>query len=454
MGLGSALASHPGDVGAVDSVGEGKQLAFNFERAFGVSPGELADDAGVFLRFEAAGAVEEDAAGSEQGDCALEQVELESLQAEDFLWGDAPSEFDAPPHDAGVGTWGIDEDAVEGCRGKIELRMGVYGLRIRRGGVFGVLGWLGGWSFGALGLGDVGFRRGVFLGGVFRAGSRGCGASELGLDAGDAESGAILGEELEPGFGGVEGDDVAAVSEQLGDVGGFATWGGADIEDVVTGLGFEQVDGQEGAGVLEVEAALLEGGEFVEGRVGFQAEHQVFAGPIAQEEVVIDVFVHAPAFEECAGLEAEGVDAGEDVGRLIIPFEEGAGGGLAPALAPACPEPVGVGVADGWLVGFEAFEFGAGGFAFPGVGAEEGVNEAGLFDVAELVGEVDGFVDGGVIGDAVEEEELVKAQAEKGAHAVLLGAAGGFAIDQPVEGGLLSDDTEDEFLAEAAVDGF
>jgi hypothetical protein len=77
-----------------------------------------------------------------------------------------------------------------------------------------------------------------------------------------------------------------------------------------------------------------------------------------------------------------------------------------------------------------------------------------LFDVAELVGEVDGFVDGGVIGDAVEEEELVKAQAEKGAHAVLLGAAGGFAIDQPVEGGLLSDDTEDEFLAEAAVDGF
>jgi hypothetical protein len=113
-----------------------------------------------------------------------------------------------------------------------------------------------------------------------------------------------------------------------------------------------------------------------------------------------------------------------------------------------------VGVAEVGFGVFELVEEEAGSVAFAAVATEESVEEAGLGSEAGMAGEFDGFVDGGVVGDAVEPEELVETEAEEGAEGGLLVAAGGgFAGDEPVEGGLPADDAVDEFLAEAAVDG-
>jgi hypothetical protein len=46
--------------------------------------------------------------------------------------------------------------------------------------------------------------------------------------------------------------------------------------------------------------------------------------------------------------------------------------------------------------------------AFANVGAEDGVNEPSLRTEAQMFGEFDCFVNGGVFGNAIEEKNLVK----------------------------------------------
>ena len=70
-----------------------------------------------------------------------------------------------------------------------------------------------------------------------------------------------------------------------------------------------------------------------------------------------------------------------------------------------------------------------------------------------LLGQFDGFVHGGVVGDAVEPENLVKAEAQQVLQRRLLRAAGGLAGDQPIQRRLPADDAIDQFLAQAAVGG-
>ena len=66
-GMGAWLwraAGEGGDVGAVDAVAEGEELAFAFEAERRVGGEERFHDVVVFLRFEAAGAVDQCPAGA------------------------------------------------------------------------------------------------------------------------------------------------------------------------------------------------------------------------------------------------------------------------------------------------------------------------------------------------------------------------------------------------------
>ncbi len=60
---------------------------------------------------------------------------------------------------------------------------------------------------------------------------------------------------------------------------------------------------------------------------------------------------------------------------------------------------------------------------------------------------------GGVVGDAVEPEHLIEAEAKQNLQGRLLGAAFGPARDEPVERSLPADYAIDEFLTQAAIRG-
>ena len=83
--------------------------------------------------------------------------------------------------------------------------------------------------------------------------------------------------------------------------------------------------------------------------------------------------------------------------------------------------------------------------------AEEGVDESGLGAEAGFLGQLNGFVDSGMVGDAVEPENLVKPEAQEVLEHRVLGAPVGFPRDEPVEGGLPADDAVNKLLAEVPV---
>jgi hypothetical protein len=87
------------------------------EFEFGMGVEEFADDVLVFFRFEAAGAVEECAAGFQQGSGLVQQVELSGSEAIQFFGADAPAEFDATAHDAGVRAGSVEEETIQGVVG-------------------------------------------------------------------------------------------------------------------------------------------------------------------------------------------------------------------------------------------------------------------------------------------------------------------------------------------------
>lgn len=62
-------------------------------------------------------------------------------------------------------------------------------------------------------------------------------------------------------------------------------------------------------------------------------------------------------------------------------------------------------------------------------------------------------MNGGVVGDAVKEEDLVEAEAEEDLDGRFLSAILGFSVDEPVEGGFPADDAEGKFLQECPVEG-
>jgi hypothetical protein len=90
---------------------------------------------------------------------------------------------------------------------------------------------------------------------------------------------------------------------------------------------------------------------------------------------------------------------------------------------------------------------------FAQVTAQDGVDEARLGAVTAAFGLLDGFVDGGVIRDAIQPENLVEPEPQQVLQAGLLFAPGRLAVNQPVERGLPAHDAKNEFLREAAIGG-
>ena len=72
---------------------------------------------------------------------------------------------------------------------------------------------------------------------------------------------------------------------------------------------------------------------------------------------------------------------------------------------------------------------------------------------ADLPGQFDRFVDGGMLGDAIEPEDLVKAQPQQVAQQRLLCARRRLARDQPVQRRLPADDAVGQLLAQVAIRG-
>jgi hypothetical protein len=99
----------------------------------------------------------------------------------------------------------------------------------------------------------------------------------------------------------------------------------------------------------------------------------------------------------------------------------------------------------------EFLERAAGGVELAQAAAEDGVDETGLGAEPAAFCQFDGGMDGGVIWNAVQPEELVEAQAQEILQAGFLGPAGGSAGDQPVQRGLPANRAEQELAAEGAV---
>ena len=184
----------------------------------------------------------------------------------------------------------------------------------------------------------------------------------------------------------------------------------------------------------------------------FKFEDQVFAGPVAGLKIVFDVFF-PPLFHQLARVCFQGVDAREGFRRRVVPFEKPGGLFRAPALLPAGHQPFRLRPAQRRLrnpqVGQPLSRF----HGLAEIAPKKGIDEAGLRTEAALLGELHGLMDGGVVGNAVEPENLVEAEAQQGLECGLLFAPPRFERDEPVQRGLPADDAIDDFLAEAAVGG-
>src|SRR5262249_49107531 len=135
-----------------------------------------------------------------------------------------------------------------------------------------------------------------------------------------------------------------------------------------------------------------------------------------------------------------------------VPVEQLGGFFGAPTFLPASHEPFGVGIADVGLGRLEFGEQGFGGVELAEVTAEDGVDESGLGAEASLFCLFNSFIDGGMVRDAVEPEDLVEAKSQEVLqHRLLRAAWGGLAGNEPVKGGLPADDAVNELLREASV---
>ena len=110
-----------------------------------------------------------------------------------------------------------------------------------------------------------------------------------------------------------------------------------------------------------------------------------------------------------------------------------------------------MGIADMRLGGFQAFKQRLRGLKFAQVPAKQGVDEARLRAASALFRQFDGLIDGSVIGDAIEAEDLIKTEPQHDLKRPLLCPGPGFAGDQPVQRGLPSHDAADQFMDEVAV---
>jgi hypothetical protein len=185
-------------------------------------------------------------------------------------------------------------------------------------------------------------------------------------------------------------------------------------------------------------------------RMRFQLEDKMLARPVAGLKIVFHIF-RAPFFDELAGVGFKGVDARKSFWRRVVPLQKLRGFFVTEIFPPFFDEPFGLRPAErgpgNFQIGQEFFSLAR----FTQVAAQNGVHKTGLRAEAALLGEFHGFVDGGMVGNAVEPENLVEAEAQQVLEHVLLFASVGFSQDEPVECGLPADDAIDNFLAQPAI---
>ena len=97
----------------------GREAVAEFD---GFEAGRGFEDAGdellVFRRFDAAGAVNEDATGFEDAEAVFEELRLCLHLGGDVIELQTPAHIDAAAHDAGVGAGHVEQDAVEAGLGE------------------------------------------------------------------------------------------------------------------------------------------------------------------------------------------------------------------------------------------------------------------------------------------------------------------------------------------------
>ena len=168
-------------------------------------------------------------------------------------------------------------------------------------------------------------------------------------------------------------------------------------------------------------------------------------------EIIFHIFL-APAFDQFGGVGFQRVDAGESFRRRVVPFEQLPCFLVAEIFPPALHEPFGMRPAERGLGDFHVGENLFHLVEFAQIGAQDGVDEAGLRDVAGALGLLDGLMDGGVRRNAVEPENLVEAEPQQvDERRARLAAGRGLARDEPVERRLPADDAADELVAKPAV---
>ena len=258
---------------------------------------------------------------------------------------------------------------------------------------------------------------------------------------------------------------------QLRDEGRFAAGRGAQIQNRFAGLRAEFERREQRAGVLDVKPAVAETGERRQRRMRFQFEDQIFLKLVAPDRNRIPHFPHAsdsmPALSRRAAVAAliRRFWAERVLPNFKVLTRAKVFGGVlfhssscAVFSSPKCfcqrvDQPFGMRPAERRLGGFQSGQQFSGLVGFAQIAAQDGVDKTGLRAKAVVLGEFDGFVDGGVVGNPVEPENLVKAEPQQILEGGFLFTPVGFAGDEPVERGLPADDAIDHFLAKPAVSG-
>ena len=182
-----------------------------------------------------------------------------------------------------------------------------------------------------------------------------------------------------------------------------------------------------------------------------EAKQAVRLGPVAVDWRGLNAFV-IPTLGQVYGVGDEAVDAGTGRGRLVVPFHEANGFFAAPALFPLLEKPVGVGLAKRRAFLLQIRNVTGDLLPLAEEAPQHGIDETGLAEASLGLGQADTLINDGVLGDAVEEENLVQAEPENLPHGRFLFSAFGGALDQPVKQPPPSNAAGDEFSAESGVD--
>ena len=154
--------------------------------------------------------------------------------------------------------------------------------------------------------------------------------------------------------------------------------------------------------------------------------------PAAVERGGLDL-LDLPALGQRFGVGLQAVNPGVSRGRLIVPFHEPDCFFTAPALFPGVEQPVGVRLAKRGAILLKGGNVAKDCFLFPEETADHGVDEARLTHAFIALGQAHALICDGMVGNAIEEENLVQAKSKNFPHGRLLFAALGGTLDEPVE---------------------